>query len=236
MGRVVEVHATNGGVGIRPARLGGMSKRPASEDLERAWDDRIRLLTTRLSPRTQNIVESDRKPGRWVARRALGVLFILGMVTSIPRNRGLWLLPIGITLVFDGISGWKARAESLTRTLDPTLNRVNPWWRRLQKPSSTQVVQPDDTWEIEQVKAGPNGTGRTFTRIRAAHIPPPWEKYPAIPLGSLAWRMGEGEEYMISFRDWLQARSPATQQSYARANPEPHGWQGFYGRMGIELP
>ncbi|MCJ2081196.1 hypothetical protein [Methylobacterium sp. J-090] len=106
-----------------------MTAPPAPDDLERAWDARVGLLTRRLSPRMQGLVERVQDPRRWIARRSLGLLFILGTLTSVPRNKGLWLLPIGITLLCGGVSGWKAPAERYTRRIDPTLNRLNPWWR-----------------------------------------------------------------------------------------------------------
>jgi hypothetical protein len=60
---------------------------------------------------------------------------------------------------------------------------------------------------------------------------PPWVKYPNIPLGSLGWRMGTGEEYWYSFRDWWCAQPGATRLAVKTAYPEPAGWSGFYARL-----
>ena len=64
---------------------------------------------------------------------------------------------------------------------------------------------------------------------------PPWHKYPAIPLGSLAWRMGHGEEYWIEFINWFAGQLPEAQRDYASSYPEPAGWKGFYARQGVTL-
>jgi hypothetical protein len=58
---------------------------------------------------------------------------------------------------------------------------------------------------------------------------PPWVKYPEIQARSIGWRMGYGETYMLEFRDWLKRKSPEHLQRYAQENPEPSGWEGFYG-------
>ena len=34
-------------------------------------------------------------------------------------------------------------------------------------------------------------------------MPPPWLAYPSIWRGSILWRMGEGEDYMRRFREWM---------------------------------
>ena len=59
---------------------------------------------------------------------------------------------------------------------------------------------------------------------------PPWKKYPQIPLGSLGWRMGFGEEYWIAWQKWYAELSPPPRSQYQTAFPEPPGWSGFYGR------
>ena len=64
---------------------------------------------------------------------------------------------------------------------------------------------------------------------------PPWQKYPAIPLGSLGWRMGHGEEYWIEFVAWFSGQIPEAQRDYASNYPEPIGWKGFYARQGVAL-
>ena len=57
---------------------------------------------------------------------------------------------------------------------------------------------------------------------------PPWEKYPAIPLGSLGWRMGHGEEYWYEFQDWFAGLEDFERAKFVRTWPER--WEGFYGQ------
>jgi hypothetical protein len=62
---------------------------------------------------------------------------------------------------------------------------------------------------------------------------PPWQKYPEIPLGSIGWRMGRGEDYWIEFNDWFKRKTLDAKRRYAAENPEPDGWAGFYTRKGV---
>ena len=62
---------------------------------------------------------------------------------------------------------------------------------------------------------------------------PPWQKYPTIPLGSMGWRMGHGEEYWFEFAAWFADRLSPEKQEYAERHPEPEGWSGFYVRQGV---
>ena len=59
---------------------------------------------------------------------------------------------------------------------------------------------------------------------------PPWEVMPGVPLVSMAWRMGGGEDYMDAFRSWFGNLSDADRAKYMSDNPEPSGWDGFYDR------
>ena len=64
---------------------------------------------------------------------------------------------------------------------------------------------------------------------------PPWQEYPTIPLGSVGWRMGHGEEYWIGFAVWFADQLPEARRDYAERHPEPEGWAGFYARQGVAL-
>lgn len=59
---------------------------------------------------------------------------------------------------------------------------------------------------------------------------PPWVEFPLIPRGSVGWRMGIGEQYWIKFDRWWKSLRPEKREDYARENPEPEGWDGFYSR------
>ena len=62
---------------------------------------------------------------------------------------------------------------------------------------------------------------------------PPWQKYPHIPLCSIGWRMGYGEDYWVEFDAWFKFKSPEQKRAYAEEFPEPAGWLGFYQRKGV---
>lgn len=62
------------------------------------------------------------------------------------------------------------------------------------------------------------------------NMDPPWLKFPRIPLGSLGWRMGDGETYWYAFQDWFASQPEKARQDFSVQFPEPVGWQGFYER------
>lgn len=57
---------------------------------------------------------------------------------------------------------------------------------------------------------------------------PPWQEFPQIPLGSIGWRMGAGEDYARKFYAWFRAQGHDEQVQYAADNPEPQEWRGYY--------
>lgn len=58
---------------------------------------------------------------------------------------------------------------------------------------------------------------------------PPWVKYPEHESGSLFWRMGEGEEYLIDyFSVYLKYASEADIRAYKLKYPAPKAWQTWY--------
>jgi hypothetical protein len=59
---------------------------------------------------------------------------------------------------------------------------------------------------------------------------PPWDAHPDIPAGSIGWRMGRGEEYLIEFDEWFARKHADAKQTYADKYPEPRAWNGFYSR------
>lgn len=59
-------------------------------------------------------------------------------------------------------------------------------------------------------------------------MPPPWLAYPSIWHGSILWRMGEGEDYMRRFREWMDTLSQDEQDAYRTLFPEPTVWKGFW--------
>jgi hypothetical protein len=59
---------------------------------------------------------------------------------------------------------------------------------------------------------------------------PPWLKFPKIPLGSIGWRMGAGEDYWYKWQDWYMTQSTEVQVAIRTSFAEPLGWEGFYAR------
>ena len=62
---------------------------------------------------------------------------------------------------------------------------------------------------------------------------PPWKAHPNIQAGSVGWRMGVGEEYIVEFGQWFGRKHTEAKQRYANEHPEPAGWEGFYARRGV---
>lgn len=57
---------------------------------------------------------------------------------------------------------------------------------------------------------------------------PPWYYMPEEPPGSMAWKMGWGDEYMTIFHRWYNEQTEETKKKYRSENPEPEGWENFY--------
>jgi hypothetical protein len=58
---------------------------------------------------------------------------------------------------------------------------------------------------------------------------PPWIKFPNLPLESMGWRMGMGEDYLHrAFGGWYNKQLRATHKRLWVKYPEPPGWTGFY--------
>lgn len=57
---------------------------------------------------------------------------------------------------------------------------------------------------------------------------PPWLKHPEIPAGSIGWRMGVGEDYLLDWFDWFVGQDEVTRAAVASRFAEPPGWEGFY--------
>lgn len=55
-------------------------------------------------------------------------------------------------------------------------------------------------------------------------MPPPWLMYPWIPEGSIGWRMGFGEYYMMMFSQWFDTLTPEKQAEYKKSFPQPVCW------------
>lgn len=61
----------------------------------------------------------------------------------------------------------------------------------------------------------------------AEDLPPPWAKHPEIPAGSIGWRMGYGEGWLVQWGAWLeqQPRDRQWRAAYLRRHaPAPRTW------------
>lgn len=60
-------------------------------------------------------------------------------------------------------------------------------------------------------------------------MPPPWLMYPHILQGSIGWRMGYGEDYMMRFIQWFRSLDESNQEEYKQLFPGPLDFIGWYG-------
>jgi hypothetical protein len=59
-------------------------------------------------------------------------------------------------------------------------------------------------------------------------IEPPWIAFPNIPSGSIGWRMGDGETFLMTWDRWYRMISKEDRIKYQGNHPEPDSWIGFY--------
>jgi len=64
-------------------------------------------------------------------------------------------------------------------------------------------------------------------------LEPPWVTMPGYPMGSMAWKMGAGEDVNWKFQKRYRALSENSQENFRRQYPEPERWQGFYSLISI---
>lgn len=65
-------------------------------------------------------------------------------------------------------------------------------------------------------------------------LPPPWAKHPEIPWGSIGWRMGYGESWLMRWGEWLeqQPRDREWRAAYLRRHPAaPRSWARSVARV-----
>jgi hypothetical protein len=61
----------------------------------------------------------------------------------------------------------------------------------------------------------------------ANELPPPWVKHPEIPAGSIGWRMGYGEGFLVQWHEWLaqQPKDRTRRAAYLRRHATaPRTW------------
>lgn len=57
---------------------------------------------------------------------------------------------------------------------------------------------------------------------------PPWKKYPGIDPLDMFWRMGEGEQYVITTAQYWDTLDEHSRVIYELMHPIPPGWEYFY--------
>lgn len=63
---------------------------------------------------------------------------------------------------------------------------------------------------------------------RDEQMQPPWLEFSDIPRGSIGWRMGEGEYYLMNWDRWYKKLRGDKRLEYRASYPEPLNWEGFY--------
>ncbi len=65
-------------------------------------------------------------------------------------------------------------------------------------------------------------------RRRGEQLEPPWLVFPDIPWGSIGWRMGNGESYIMTWDRWYKKLSQDDRAKYQSLHPAPTGLESFY--------
>jgi N-glycosidase YbiA len=101
----------------------------------------------------------------------------------------------------------------------------------------------DSYWADGGDGTGKNMLGRILMEVRAEFtkdgpydelaepLLPPWEKYPDIPLWSIGWRMGYGEDYMIEWTVWFHGLSAKGRTTYFHSLSIPEEWADWGQRQ-----
>jgi ribA/ribD-fused uncharacterized protein len=59
-------------------------------------------------------------------------------------------------------------------------------------------------------------------------IQPPWTKFPGVDTADMFWRMGKGEDYLMTFFKYYQSLTAREMVVYQLTNPQPNEWADFY--------
>ena len=57
---------------------------------------------------------------------------------------------------------------------------------------------------------------------------PPWKAYPQIQFGSIGWRMGYGEKFIVNWSKYYFSLSELAREKYKLENPPPSTWPENY--------
>jgi hypothetical protein len=62
-------------------------------------------------------------------------------------------------------------------------------------------------------------------------VPPPWLVLPDLPVSSIGWRMGDGEEALYRFIEYFHSLPLEQARALKDRYPEPEGWTGFLDNL-----
>lgn len=54
---------------------------------------------------------------------------------------------------------------------------------------------------------------------------PPWLAFPGLECGSMGWRMGAGEAFLMEWMPWWKSLTPEDRQAYEELFPQPMPWK-----------
>jgi hypothetical protein len=57
---------------------------------------------------------------------------------------------------------------------------------------------------------------------------PPWTKFPGVDTHDMFWRMGNGEDYLMTFSKYYDSLTDREKIVYKLTNPLPYEWTNFY--------
>ncbi len=61
-------------------------------------------------------------------------------------------------------------------------------------------------------------------------LQPPWRQFENVDSRDMFWRMGKGEDYVMSFSKYYSALSDSERIIYELTNPAPYEWRRFYDK------
>lgn len=67
-------------------------------------------------------------------------------------------------------------------------------------------------------------------RRRFIHLDPPWKAYD-IPRGSLGWRMGYGEDYMMGWHEFWGQLDTWEREQYFNHHIPPEEWKDWFEKV-----
>lgn len=84
-----------------------------------------------------------------------------------------------------------------------------------------KTIKSLENYSIIHVKEEEDNIDSYEKQLKSHRFPaPPWIKFPTIPLGSMGWRMGFGEDYIMRYEDYIDDLN-----LYRKLFPRPKTWK-----------